>query len=100
MTNDPRQIYSYLRRSRKSRTTKIDKLVVESKVYEGPAVADGFFDSMTSLKSCNFESLLYDPNLSQQFSNYKHILKICNDNKTVPPIQLDKAAHILNRNLL
>ena len=53
LTKDPRSIYSYMRSSRKTKTSSIQRLTVKNKVYEGESVADGFFDSMTSLKSCD-----------------------------------------------
>ena len=76
LTEDPSSLYSYLKSSRKTRTSKVCKLRVQSKCYEGSAVADGFYDSITSLKSCNQSDLESDIDLKQQFEYYKHILKI------------------------
>ena len=51
----PTSAYSYLRSCRRSKASKIEKLIVGDKVYVGQAVSDGFYDSMTSLKQCDIE---------------------------------------------
>ena len=60
-------------------------------------MADGFFASMGSLKYCDPNLLKTDPNLSEQFCNYEHIMKICQDNHTIPLISTEKAKSILAR---
>ena len=97
LTDKPAKVYSYLRSIRKTKTAKIEKLTVGDKVYEGGSVADGFFDSMTALKSCDYDELHNDPYLTEHLSNYEHILKICQDNHNIPPISEIKAANILSR---
>ena len=82
---------------KKAETSKIEKLVVCKKVYTGNMVGDGFYDSMSSLKSCDKQALLNDPQLADHFSNYDHIMKICENNPNIPPVGLDTAAEILGR---
>ena len=60
-------------------------------------VGDGFYESMTSLKTCNIESLKDDPKLSPHFSNYDHIIKICEANQNIPKILLSDASKLLKR---
>ena len=97
LSKDPSGIYSYLRSSRMTKTSKIQSLKVGDKLYEGDMVADGFFDSMTSLKSCNMESLSNDPKLSHHFSNYEHIMKICENGQNIPKISYKNAAKLLQK---
>ena len=97
LTRDPSKIYSFLRSCKQTKTMKIDKLIVEDKVYTGAMVGDGFYESMRELKSCNLQSLSEDPLLSEHFTNYQHILKICESQSTIPEISLTKAADILKR---
>ena len=97
LTKNPKALYSYLRSSRKTKTSNIQKLKVGGKVYEGDKVGDGFYESMTNLKSCDMESLQNDPNLSHHFSNYEHILKICQANQNIPSISVKSAAKLLKR---
>ena len=97
LSNDPKSLYSYLRRKKKAKISKIQSLKVGNKVYQGDNVGDGFYDSMTALKTCDLESLCSDPNLAHHFSNYKHILKICEEKKDIPEISFDQAGKLLKR---
>ena len=97
LSRDPKAIYCYIRNSRKTKTSKIQSLKVGDKTYNGEMVGDGFYESMTSLKTCDMDSLLSDPNLSEHFSNYAHIMKICQANQNIPHISLKSAAKLLSR---
>ena len=97
LTDNPAKIYSYLRSCKQTKTSKIDQLAVGEKLYSGCQVGDGFFDSMTSLKSCDIQSLSKDPMLTEHFSNYEHLMKICENKQTIPEISKDDAANILKR---
>ena len=55
-------------------------------------LGDGFYKSMKELKS-----LRNNPLLSEHFSNYHHILKICEGQNNIPEVSLNKAADILKR---
>ena len=94
VTSKPQAVYKYIKSIRKTKTTTIDKLTVGDKVYTGPRVPDGFYDSMTALKSCDFEQLKADTNLKENFSNYEHILRLCKDNHTITEA---KSTKILKR---
>ena len=97
LSDNPSQIYSYIRSCKQTKTSKIEKLAVGEKVYCGEQVGDGFYDSMSSLKSCDMERLSKDPFLSEHFSNYEHILKICQEKNNIPEISLETAASLLKR---
>ena len=86
LSSNPTKFYSFLKSTRKTKANTIEYLNVSDKVYRGAAVADGFYDSMTSLKTCDLESLSKDPHLSEHFSNYQHILKLCQDKLNIPVI--------------
>ena len=97
LTNNPSRLYSSLRNTKKSKTSSIEKLKVGDKVYEGSQVGDGFYESMSSLKTCDLEALSQDPQLSEHFYNYENILKICQDKQNIPPVSNSKAADLLKR---
>ena len=92
-------MYSYLRSSRKTNATNIQSLNVgkSSKLYQGEMVADGCYDSMTALKSCDMNTLREDTDLAHHFSNYEHILKICETKQNIPQISVQNAAKLLKR---
>ena len=97
LSENPTKLYSYLRNCKKAKATKIEKLVVGKKIYSGNMVRDGFYDSMSSLKSCDKQALLDDPSLSEHFSNYDHIMKVCQKNSNIPEANIHTAAKILQR---
>ena len=97
LTEKPSTIYRFIRSSRKAKTTLIEKLSVGDKEYLGEAVPDGFFDSMTALKTCDISQLRQDPSISEQLSNYDHIMKLCHNKRSIPPISLTEAKGLLTR---
>ena len=97
LLDNPTGAYGFIKSCRRSPPALIEKLTVGTKTYEGPAVADGFYDSMSSIKSCNMESLATDPKIAEHLSNHEHILKLCKDKKTIPSISLDQSSALLKR---
>jgi hypothetical protein len=97
LTDSPSSLYSYLRGSKATNQTCIEKLSVGDKIYLGDKVPDGFYDSMTSLKSCDCEQLLQNTVIAEQFFNYEHILKLCKNKKPVPAISRQKSEWLLSR---
>ena len=93
----PSKVYNYLKRQRNAKISKIEKLTVGSKVYTGSAVCDGFYESMTSLKQCSVDELRADPSLSDQFLNYEHIMKLCQDHHQIPAISIQDSTSLLSR---
>ena len=92
---NPGKAYSFLKSARKNSPTKIASLTVGNKVYHGSAVCDGFYDSMSSIKTCNIEELKADREISEHFSNHDHILKLCQNKRTIPPIDLAASTKLL-----
>ena len=97
LTENPSSLHGYIKSCKNSKASCIQKLTVGQKVYEGESVADGFFDSMSALKSCDTEQLKCDPSLADQMSNYEHILKICEDKHKIPPITRKICASLLSK---
>ena len=97
LTENNKSIYSYIKSCKNSGATAIQKLTVAEKVYIGDSVPDGFYESMTSLKTCDIEGLKSDPVLADHFSNHQHILKLCQDHHKIPAISRDQAESLLSR---
>ena len=97
LSKNPSKVYGFIKSNRKTHTSSIQKLIVGEETYHGEAVADGFYASMTALKSCDPESLTKDPNLADSFSNYEHIIRICQDHQNIPPVSPEIAASLLKR---
>ena len=83
----------------KQTTTKaplaIHKLHVGNKVYEGKYVPDGFYDSISSLKSLDEQDLASSKSFASVSENYRYILKLCQSSRKVPPISENRAREIL-----
>ena len=75
LTDNPSSLFSYIKSS-KNTASNIEKLSVGDKIYLGDKVADGFYDAMTALKSCNIQDLLENREISEQFSNYENCATI------------------------
>ena len=97
LSENPSSLYSYVKSSRNSDSTSIQKLTVADKTYTGESVPDGFFESMTSIKTCDIGQLESDPVMAEHFSNHQHILKLCKDHHKIPAIPRDKASKLLSR---
>ena len=97
LSNNPASLYSFLKSSRKICSSTIQKLTVEDKTYTGEMVPDGFYESMTSLKTCDIDKLESDPALSDHFSNYRHIKTLCQGQDQIPELTREKAVKLLSR---
>ena len=54
LEENPRNIFGFIKSCRKISPTKIESRTVGDKVYNGEAVSDGFYDSMSSIKPATF----------------------------------------------
>ena len=71
--------------------------MVGDKHYLGDAVKDGFFDSISNLKTVDTSSL-NDSEYFQQFSlDYENILEICKSGPPIPAISEKDAFDIMQR---
>ena len=86
-----------MKRHKATKSSRIEQLHVGDNVYYGKPVCDGFYESMSSLKKCPIEELEADPDLSDQLLNYEHILKICQDQHTLPEISMKDSTSLLKR---
>ena len=97
LESNPKSIFTHLKRFKGSAATApTQKLNVGSHTYEGQSVADGFFASMSKLKTCDLSQLSLDPNMTPHFLNYSDIMKICANAPTLPKITFTKVSEILN----
>ena len=68
---------------------------VDDKLYEGDCVADGFFDSISSLKTLEASSLLSCSSFESYKEDYRNILKICQNGEKIPLLSITKAEQVL-----
>ena len=99
LSSNPQNVYQFIKRSRRSNTSNVQHLTVGEKVYVGDTVADGFYDSLTQIKTCDFAELRKTPEMEFAFRNYEHIIKLCKDSpqSKIPLITHQMAHELLSK---
>ena len=75
-----------LLRSKRSKASKLSKLHVGVKTYHGDSVKDGFYDSISNLKSRDWDTLDASEQLSEFSLDYLNILEVCKSGASIPDI--------------
>ena len=88
------KVHHRIKSSKSTATLKIPFLSVGSEKFEGDLVPDGFFQSITSLKTQD-KDLRSSPAFKDYNEDYTNILEICRHKKDIPEIPLDKSTAIL-----
>ena len=96
-SKNPAAVHSFIKSSKNSSSSQIQKLVVGDIAYQDEHVPDGFFASMSKLKSCNFSEIRKNPALSQQLSDYDHIIKLASKLPNIPPITRKESDKLIKR---
>ena len=95
--SNPIAVQKKIRASKRCKAGKIQKLSVGNKTYIGDSVQDGFFDSISKLKTRDESSL----NLSEHFadfsSDYLHILELCKAGQKIPSITETQSFKLLQK---
>ena len=96
-SSDPSSAYKDIKKVKNNNnpTRNINRLNVGDKVYEEENVADGFFDSISTLKRMDPSTLSNSPSYSAMVQEYYNILNIVKQNSEIPPISREMTADIL-----
>ena len=97
LEQNPSRVFSVIRSSKRNNSRKISKLSVGGKSYCGESVPDGFFDSLTDLKTLNLDKIQDPTSFSRHEDDYHNILKLCSSGSVIPMISLEAATGILKR---
>ena len=95
--SNPSKIFQSIRNAKRCSSGKVEKLNVGNKVYLGDQVADGFFDSLSNLKSIDRQFLDNSTSYNLFKEDYQHILKICSAGKPLPPVSEMRSLEILTK---
>ena len=95
LTSNPSSVHRSLRSLKSSRASQIQKLTVGNKIYTNNDVPDGFFDSLTALKTHDSAALRQSENLMNLFEDYDNIVEICLNGPKIPHISLKESNEIL-----
>ena len=95
LSDDPSSLFKKIRSAKRGKGTSINKLTVGDKVYSNDSVADGFFDSISSLKTRDSASLASSKVFNEFSNDYKNILQISANGAAIPKISEKDAFDLL-----
>ena len=95
LLNNPAAIHKVIKDSRNPSSNKIHTLHVGDSAYVGNAVPDGFFASLSNLKSPDLSSIHSSQHYQSTLSDFHHILKICRSGNPIPDISPKTSTEIL-----
>lgn len=97
LSKDPSLLFKQIRSVKKGKIAQINKLVVDSKVYRDGDVPDGFYDSISKLKSSDTHRTDNCEIFAGFSSDYRNILEICKHGAAIPAITYSDAFKLLMR---
>ena len=92
-SNNPSPAHKFLRSVRTCASSAVQNLTVNNKEYIGEHVPDGFFDSLSTLKTIDVSAHL--ENFKDLRLDYENIVKICSSGPKIPQISLIQSTEIL-----
>ena len=92
---NPSAAYKAIKSSKEAASSEIKNLKVRDKLYTGEKVPDGFYDSLSSLKSPDMSSLYSSPTFQETLLDYNNILKIAKEGERIPPISPKDSTDLL-----
>ena len=90
------QILKNIRSVRKQKANKISKLNVGSKTYVDTAVPDGFYDSISQLKTRDNAMIVSSDSYEGFEQDYNNIIKICRSGSKIPQLSEQKSFSLLH----
>ena len=97
LEKNPKDLFRAIKRGKQNSSTKIHKLTLGGKTYQGEYVSDGFYDSIQDLKTFKYSSVQDKPSYHRYSSDYHHILSMCGKGPKIPEITLEKSSEILRK---
>ena len=97
LTQDRSIFFKTIKSSTKPAARKVPFLTVNDKKYPGDKVADGLYDSISTLKMMNKSSLHKSPKYESWSQDYSFILELCRNKQDIPLLSLAQSNKILSR---
>ena len=94
LSKQPRDIFKKFRNNKSSQSTKVKSLLVGNKVYSEEKVADGFFDSISELKTL---SEITATSFERFAEDHRHIIEILKAGAKVPKLSEKQAEALLKK---
>ena len=97
LTTNPSALYRSIKAAKRPSSRSVPFISVADKKYVGERVCDGLYDSISSLKTMDLDSLSSSPKYETWSQDYEYILQICKDKGDIPPLSLTQSTDILKR---
>ena len=97
LSKNPSQLFQSIKQIKSQSNSDINQLKVGENTFIGDSVADGFFSSLSSLKSVDSDALNSDSTFEQFSTDYSFIKDICDKGDKLPVISLEKASELLHQ---
>ena len=95
LLSDPNKIYSMIRKE-KSASSQISTLRVGQKIFDQENICNGFYESLSNLKSPDMSQIASSPALQETMRDYENVMKLAKYGGRLPDIQLHETAEILH----
>ena len=96
LSNDPSKLFQSIRQLKGSKAKKISELKVTHKTYRNENVADGFYDSISQLKTVDLSHMEDSDSFTNFSEDYEHLKIICNQSAKIPAISTDTLEQLLS----
>ena len=94
--SNPSTAFRSIKSSKASASAAVQNLKVNGKVYSGEDVADGFYDSLSSLKSPDLSALHSSKHFQDTLMDYENVLRIARKGMKIPPLSPKHSTEILH----
>ena len=97
LSSCPSAAFTAIRSSKSSNSVQIPFLKVDHKRYVGDRVVDGFYDSISKLKTLDHNKLANSPHHDSLMEDYTNIKYLCQNKFDLPSISIEDSSSILKR---
>ena len=98
LSSNPKAAFSTIKSAKSGGPcVRFPHLMVGAKKYVGDKIIDGFFDSISNLKSLDYHELQKSPYHASLIEDYTYIRYLCSHKADLPQISLAKSSDILRR---
>ena len=94
LSKEPKEIFKSVKNTKTSQSRKLKSLQVDDKVYAEDSIADGFFDSISQLKT---SSDITATSFNRFADDHRHIVEICKSGAKIPEIGETEAKKLLGK---
>ena len=94
--SNPSTAFRSIKSSKASASAELQNLKVNEKVYTGKDVSDGFYESLSSLKSPDLSALHSSKHFQDTLMDYENVLRIARDGMKIPPLSPKHSTEILH----